>query len=87
MRWPIYDTTVGIRLTPIAKLPCHARAIPVGNIRDMEKRTNSILQRVPAVLAVTAASYGLPQPQTARAAASGPAATAHQAKAAAPQQR
>ncbi|HEY8050075.1 MAG TPA: hypothetical protein VIE63_12945 [Ramlibacter sp.] len=31
-----------------------------------EKKTTSILQRLPVILAVTAASYGLAQPQATR---------------------
>lgn len=34
-----------------------------------ENRTRSILQRLPVILAVTAASYGLPQAHAARPAA------------------
>jgi hypothetical protein len=52
--------------------------------KDMnENRTASILQRLPIILAVTAASYGLAQPQPARNAGSAgnPQAAAQHAKA------
>jgi hypothetical protein len=51
-----------------------------------ENRTSSILQRLPIILAVTAASYGLAQPQPARASGLGHSQavkTAQQAKVAA----
>jgi hypothetical protein len=48
-----------------------------------ENRTLSILQRLPIILAVTAASYGLAQPQPSRTAgsASGPQSPAQHVKA------
>ena len=45
-----------------------------------ENRTLSILQRLPIILAVTAASYGLAQSQPARTAGSHGQAAAHQAR-------
>lgn len=48
--------------------------------RTHESRTASILQRVPVILAVTAASYGLTLPAGARTQATQPTAKTQQAQ-------